>query len=306
MIGFRSSSRPGPASRFPCSAIPNPERHGHPVQVVTDDPAWWDAFARKQPDSSWFRWALTPRSFDRVVSGNDYGLSLQFREQISPPPDRTESFHSAAGGRPRPLPAEQSSDAHVSHRPAVHRRTGRCDGAVSNPRGANVVRHYTLNEDDHDRNKGTSNLPFDGQVGYVAVDCDRAGPHVRLLEARAIASADPTNLGYLCASSFSTGFPGHVRRFNQAYLAVPALPSTIVAQAASDSEVVVREIKTPRHGTYYMVVNTGMRSKPHVTVHLPVRGKVRDLVEHRELEGSLLHLALDSAELRSYHVPPGP
>jgi len=100
--------------------------------------------------------------------------------------------------------------------------------------GLTVVRHYTLNEDDHDRAKGPSNLPFDGQVGYISVDTDRAGPCVRLLEARAVAQADPTNLGYLCASSFSTGSPGHVRRFNQAFLSVPALPSAILKGASSD------------------------------------------------------------------------
>ncbi len=135
--------------------------------------------------------------------------------------------------------------------------------------GLTVVRHYTLNEDDHDRAKGPSNLPFDGQVGYTAVDTDRAGPFVRLLEARAMAAADPTNLGYLCASSFSTGSPGTVRRFNQAFLSVPALPSTIVNGASSDPEVVVREILTPRHGTYYLVVNTSMRPRKDVTVRFP-------------------------------------
>jgi hypothetical protein len=297
---------PWTTEQIPMLRDPDSGAHGHPVQVVTDDPAWWDAFARKQPDSSWFRWALTPRSFERVVSGNDYGLSLQFREQVSPLPDRVESYHSA----PAADPAHYRQSNRVMLTFPIGRLFTVARGDVVEPfrthAGLSVVRHYTLNEDDHDRNKGPSNLPFDGQVGYVAVDSDRAGPHVRLLEARAIASADPTNLGYLCASSFSTGFPGHVRRFNQAYLAVPALRSTIVGQAASDSEVVVREIKTPRHGAYYMVVNTGMQSKQHVTVQLPVRGKVRDLVEHRELGGSLLQLALDSAELRSYHVTPSP
>ena len=104
--------------------------------------------------------------------------------------------------------------------------------------GLTVVRHYTLNEDDHDRAKGPSNLPFDGQVGYTSVDADRAGPFVRLLEARAVAQADPTNLGYLTASGFSTGFPGHMRRFNQAFLSVPALPSTVVN----------RSVQRPRGG----------------------------------------------------------
>jgi hypothetical protein len=170
--------------------------------------------------------------------------------------------------------------------------------------GLIAIRHYTLNEDDHDRKKGASNLPFDGQVGYASVDCDRAGAHVRLLEARAIACADPTNLGYLCASSFSTGFPDRVRRFNEAFLAVPALPSKIVDGASTDPEVVVREIQTSRQGTYYLVVNPSMRSKERVAIRLHAQGAVRDLVDHRDLAGSSLILNLDPAELRSYRVRP--
>ena len=173
-----------------------------------------------------------------------------------------------------------------------------------NGAGLTAIRHYTLNEDDHDRRQGASNLPFDGQVGYVAVDCDRAGPYVRLLEARAVAAADPTHLGYLCASSFSTGFPGHVRRFNQAFLAVPALPSTIVKGASSDPDVVVREIRTSGEGIYYFVVNVSMVPKEHVTVHLPEPGHARDLVAHRDLPDTSMQLDLDPAELRSFRILP--
>lgn len=295
---------PWTSEQIPLLRDPDSGSNGHPVQVVTDDTAWWDAFARKQPGSSWFRWALVPRPFDRVVAGNDYGKSLAFREPISPPPDRTESFHSA----PAADPAHYQTSKRVMQTFPIGRlftvASGELMESYRNRAGLTVVRHYTLNEDDHDRNQGTSHLPFDGQVGYVAADCDRAGPHVRLLEARAVASADPTNLGYLCASSFSTGFPGHVRRFNQAFLAVPALPSRIVLGASSDPEVVVREIKTPREELYYYVVNTSMQPKRQVIIRLPGAGNTRDLVEHRDFESSSLRLNLDSAELRSYRVRP--
>ena len=236
-------------------------KNGHPVQMVTDDPQWWESLARKQPDTSWFRWALVPTSFDKVVRDNTYALSLGFRERISPLPDRTESFHSA--------PAADPAEYRESRRVMLTYPIGRLFTVARSElmesyrtaAGLTVVCHYTLNEDDHDRAKGPSNLPFDGQVGYIAVDTDRAGPFVRLLEARAIAAADPTNLGYLCASSFSTGSPGYVRSFNQAFLSVPALPSTILNGASSDREVVVRQIPTPHQGTYFLVVNTSMRPR---------------------------------------------
>jgi hypothetical protein len=139
-------------------------------------------------------------------------------------------------------------------------------------------------------------------VGYVSVDVDRAGPHVRLMEARAVAAADPTNLGMLCGSAFSTGFPDHVRRFNAAFLALPALPSEVVPGAADHADVVVRQIRTPKDGTYFLVVNTSMKDvKTRVTV--PGKGTLRDLVARKVLsDRSVLELALHSGELRSYRV----
>ena len=279
-------------------------QNGHPVQIVTDDPAWWESLARKQPEASWFRWALVPTAFDKVIRDNSYSQSLGFRERISPPPDRTELFHSApAADPPRYRDGPRLMLTYPIGRLFTVARADLMDRYRTGA-GLTVVRHYTLNEDDHDRAKGPSNLPFDGQVGYVAVDTDRAGPFVRLLEARAVAQADPTNLGYLCASSFSTGSPEYVRRFNQAFLSVPALPSSILKDASSDPEVVVREIPTPHHGTYYLVINTSMRAAKSLTLHLPARGTVRDLVEHCDLERTTLQRDMDPGELRSYRVVP--
>ena len=245
-----------------------------------------------------------PSAFDKVIRDNSYALSLGFRERISPPPARTESFHSAPEADP---PQHRDSPRVMLTFPIGRLFTvARADllDRYRTGAGLTVVRHYTLNEDNHDRAKGPSSLPFDGQVGYISVDADRAGPFVRLLEARAVAQADPTNLGYLCASSFSTGSPGYVRGFNQAFLSVPALPSAILKGASSDPEVVVREIPTPHHGTYYLVVNTSMRPAKGLSVHLPARGTVRDLVEHYDLKGTPLQLDMDPGELRSYRVLP--
>jgi hypothetical protein len=295
------TSEPVPMLRDPASG-----RSGHPVQITTDDPAWWDAFARRQPDSSWWRWALVPKSYDAVVEGNDYGLSLAFRELIGPAPGREEPYHSAPNGDPEryhELPGViltfPSGRLFTVARPDLLDHFRARDGLA-------LVRHYPLNEDDHDRTKGPSGVPLDGQLGYLAVDVDRAGPYVRLLEARAVAAADPWYLGALCASSYSTGFPDAVRRFNEAFLAVPALPSTVKTGATSDPAVVVREVTTPRHGSYYYVVNTAMHPKRGVTVRLASRGAVRDLVAHSSIvAGSgALRLDLEPGELRSYLAEP--
>ena len=295
---------PWNTEQIPMLRDPGSGQNGHPVQIVTDDPPWWEALARKQPDSSWFRWALVPTSFEKVVRDNSYALSLGFRERISAPPDRTEQFHSAPGADP--LQYRDSSRVMLTYPIGRLFTVARADlmDQYRTGAGLTVVRHYTLNEDNHDRTKGPSSLPFDGQLGYISVDADRAGPFVRLLEARAVAQADPTNLGYLCASSFSTGFPGYVRRFNQAFLSVPALPSTVVKGASSHPEVVVREIHTPRHGTYYLVINTMMRPAKSLTVHLPARGTVRDLVAHRDMKGTKLQLEMEPGELLTYRVLP--
>ena len=41
-----------------------------------------------------------------------------------------------------------------------------------------------------------------------------------------------------------------------------------------------------------------------MTVHLPARGTVRDLVEHYDLKGTPLQLDMVPGELRSYRVLP--
>ncbi len=293
---------PWTSEAVPMLRLPASGQHGHPAQVTTDDPAWWDAFAKKQ--DGWFRWALAPTSLDDVVKGSYYGHSLEFRDLVSPLPWRHEPFHSA----PHADPDRYRDRVGVMMTFPIGRlfTVAREDlfDRYRTQSGLTMVRHFTLNEDNHDRAKGKSDLPFDGQVGYVCVDVDRAGPHVRLLEARAVANGDPRNIGYLCGSSFSTGFPDYVRRFNQAFLAVPALPSTIVAGASKDREVVVREIKTPSQGTYYFVVNTSLNAKANVEVNFPAAGAVRDLVGRRDLANSSFTLDLHSGELRSYRVIP--
>ena len=147
---------------------------------------------------------------------------------------------------------------------------------------------HVIIDDDHDRSKGTSTLPFDGQVGYVAVDSDRAGPHVRLLDAGRSPAQIPRSRLPLRLELLHW-VSGYVRRFNQAFLAVPRF-------AGRSWRAIERPRgggagnQDPAPGNLYLVVNTSMRSKQGVTVHLSARGTVRDLVEHRDLMGSPLRL----------------
>jgi hypothetical protein len=90
-----------------------------------------------------------------------------------------------------------------------------------------------------------------------------------------MAKGDPVNLGYLMGSVYTRGFPAPVREFNLNFLALPALPSKIVAGASSDPEVTVREIDCSKQGqgTYYAIVHTGRTPKANVAITLPKGAK---------------------------------
>ena len=153
------------------------------------------------------------------------------------------------------------------------------------PAGLTVVRHYALNE----------NMMFDenGQelVGYFIADIERAGPYSMMAEAMAVANGDPTQIGYLTGGNFGRGFPLYVRDFNANFLALPALPSTVLPQAADHPKVVVRAIRTPEHGTYLAIVNTGCHEAvTHVLV--PGKGKVVRLASNTELVAGNGRIAL--------------
>ncbi len=294
---------PWPGEPVPLLRDPKSGPAGHPVQITTDDPAWWEALARQQSGESWFRWALVPTSFKTVTEGGYYARSLNFRPPISNPPERAEEYHAAPNGDPERYRAAP----HVMLTYPVGRLFTVADSALlesyRSQAGMSVVHHYTLNEDNPSDHGFPG--PFGGLVGYACVDVDRAGPHALLQEARAVALADPINIGWLCGSIYSTGFPEYVRRFNQTYLALPALPSRLLPGAASDPEVVVREIRTATQGNWYAVVNTALVGKTGVKIALPTKGPVRDLVDSVKRSGPVLNLDLDPGELRSYHAAVG-
>jgi len=279
-----------------CDAVPILHQEGKDnAGVVTDDPVWWKNFTERVSDP-YYKEHLLPTNFNTVLRENFYGAVL--KEQV-PIKGSLEEFHAAPVADPEHY--KNVEDVMMTY------PMGRLF-TVSNPQpledfraasGLTVVRDYPLNEDPM-----PTFSPFDQLLGYTAVDTDHAGSNLMLQQARAVAYGDPRNIAYHCASSFSTGFPEIMRRFDQAFLAVPALPSKKLEDASSDPEVVVREIPTPKNGTYYYVVNTSMQGKTGVTVKFPAPGSVVNLVTGEKQAGHTLTLNLDAAELQSYQVNP--
>lgn len=153
--------------------------------------------------------------------------------------------------------------------------------------GLAMVRHHTLNE----------NMMFDkngqAKLGYFVADVERAGPACMQAEAVAVANGDPTMIGYLVGCNFGRGFPQYVRDFNANFLALPALPSVRLEGACADRDVVVRTIKTDKHGTYVAIVNTAPTAKAGVTVNLRTSGVPHPLADGQGVRVSDGIVAMD-------------
>jgi hypothetical protein len=165
------------------------------------------------------------------------------------------------------------------------------------PQGLAIIRHYSLNE----------NMMFDKAdkniLGYFVADVEQAGPYCMMREALAMANGDPTMIGYLVGCNFGRGFPVYVRNFNANFLALPARPSRIVSSAASDPEVVVRQIDTKEYGTWVAVVNTSLESKQGVSIAMP-SGLVTDAVSGEDVSapGGRITLDMYPCQLRSFRI----
>lgn len=144
--------------------------------------------------------------------------------------------------------------------------------------GQTLIRHYGLNENNltkfvRDENYAPKKnekgeLMRERLCGYAIHDSERAGRACMQSEVYAMANGNPFNIGYLIGSTFTRGFPGPVREFNRNFLALPALPSEVVANACADKEVVLRKIATEKDGTYFALVHTGDTAKT-VDVRFP-------------------------------------
>lgn len=169
--------------------------------------------------------------------------------------------------------------------------------AFRGPSGLAVVRHYTLNE----------HMMYDANdkphLGYFVADVEKAGPYCMMAEAVAMANGDPTHIGYLVGGNFARGFPEYARNFNTAFLSLPALPSKVI-KASSSPEVVVREITTASHGTYYAVVHVGMKPKSAVKLTLPAKGAVTNAATGEPVKavGGTVTLSMYPYQLIALHV----
>ena len=271
---------------------PGVEFADYEPRFITDDPKFWAPLLKeKEPKADAKPVALiTPQEV--AAQG------LYLKGLLSPP--QTWGGWEWNYANPPADPATYKGDAGILMTHGFN-----CAYTVASPatfeafRNGNrlaMTRFYSLNEnmmnDKSDKEK----------LGYFVADMELAGPYCMLAEARAIANGDPTDIGYLSGNNFERGFPRYARAFNTAFLSLPALPSVVVANAASDSEVVVRQITTPK-GTYYAVVNTGLTAKKAVKIKLPKGGAVLDAATRKAVgQGSEVTVDLYPCELQAWWV----
>jgi len=296
LVGLRDHLRgkavPGAAVLFTASAAePGPSVGGWGGKVVTDDVELWKRLLSAPGHKKRSAVGYAPT----VAAGEHLKACLR----LPPTWGQWEWQHSA----PPPDPARYRKTPGVVMTYPFNRAytvaSREAFDAFRGPGGLAVIRHYPLNEN-----------TMDSKLGYFVSDVERAGPYCMLAEARAVARGDPRYIGYLSSSSFNRGFPEHVRRFNAAFLALPALPSRLLPGASGDPGIVVREIRTERHGTWLAVVNTGLGKKKDVAIGLPAAavrgGRVTDAAtgEAVQTRRGALTLTLGPCELRSFHIAP--
>lgn len=259
--------------------------------VVTDNFPLWEKILG---DETHYKF-IKPYAFAEVVSRNMHARGLatfhenwaKWEMSHASPPNDPENYRDADGV----LLTYTYNRLYTVSSPAAL-------ADYRTKRGLAAVRHYSLNE--HELNVGKEE-----PLGYFIADVERAGPYCMMAEARAVAHGDPWYLGSLAGNSNHRGFPEHVRRFHAAFLALPALPSEVLPDAAGDPEVVVRAIRTPKHGTWLAVANTGFGAKEGVAITLPTPGRVEDAATGQPVaaEGGKLTLSLGPAELRALRIP---
>ena len=257
--------------------------------VVNQDMATWEKILS---DASKYPW-VKPYDFRDVV---DKDMHLRGLQSFAENWDKWEMAHATPPDDPQTYQDGDGVLLSYTYNRLYTVSSSRPLDAYRTKSGLAIMRHYSLNENE-------MNVGNDEILGYFVCDVERAGPYSMMAEARAVAYGDPYYLGSLTGNSNNRGFPRYVRRFHAAFLALPALPSSVVPDAASDPEVVVRAIPTAEHGTYVAIVNTGFQSKQDVLVTLPP-GTIHDAVSGEQLaatEGKLT-LRLDPAELRTLRI----
>ncbi|MBU0716081.1 MAG: hypothetical protein KJ964_12055 [Verrucomicrobia bacterium] len=119
---------------------------------------------------------------------------------------------------------------------------------------------------------------------------EHAGPFCMMEEVLSMANADPLFIMENKCEPLERGFPQYARAFAAAYLALPAMPSEILADAVEpqDKEIIVRQYKTD-YGTYLAVINRAFDLKERkitVTVKVPSAdvASVLDLVTGKPVD----------------------
>ncbi|HCE46670.1 MAG TPA: hypothetical protein DET40_24240 [Lentisphaeria bacterium] len=255
--------------------------------IVTDDVELWKTAMAK------YKKKCTPVSYEQVVKDNLYGKEIL--TPIGGTWGEWEWQHSTPGADPANFKAKDGTMVSYSFNRLYTVAVPEALDSYRSGDGLAIIRHYTLNE----------NMMTDKNdkeiMGYFCSDLDRAGPYCMLAEARAVANGDPRYIGYLNGNTMARGFPQYVRAFNAAFLALPALPSKVVENAASDPEVVVREIPAGKDGSYLAVVNTGFNPKKDVVINIPKCTKLVDSVTGAELKmaDGKLTVSMYPGELRA-------
>jgi len=295
-IGEYLRARVGPAQAVlftPWAGASGPSWPGRFTQVVTDDPGPWDGQldSGRGPVARTARWA-TVVAEDRHLKG-----------AIAWPEVSGDSELRFAAPRADPEHWRETPGLFLTY-PFSRRYAVESATAFEAFRGADGLAAVRF----HPRNEGIDG----GLLGGVAPDMERSGPFCMLEEAHALANGDPVMLGSLAGDVSTRAFPEYVRRFNAAYLALPALPSSRLMDACPDREIVVRSIRVEGKGTWLAVVNLGFADKPAVAITLPEDGTVTDSVTGADLTWSVsrtgqqarLTLAMGPCELKAIRLQP--
>jgi hypothetical protein len=252
-------------------------------RIITDRPELWQPVVERPEHQRSNRGPMVPWTVEHVVANGWYLQAL-----TSPGLNwgDWEVHHSRPADDPRRY--QDTEGVLLTH--AFNRNytvaSPETFNAYRTPSGLAIIRHYALNEnmmvDKEDKNL----------LGYFVADIERAGPYCMMAEVLAMAHGDPTMIGYLVGNNYGRGFPEYVRQFNAHFLALPALPSTVVAGAASDPEVIVRRIDTAEHGCWIALINTSLHGKQQLTITLP-DGPWQDAVTGQELETKEGRICID-------------
>ncbi len=288
-----------------------------PLDLVTDDPAWWSSYANNLAvtgDNEWFKWQWKGTLPAVALSQRIHSNGLRFFRK--PYQLWANGWPELGHSTPPADPQNYQSDSGLAMTLSFGNGLYTVDDAAllneyNNSAGASLVHHFPLNEDDgngFENNTCTTLRPiklsdaFDAKFGYLSVAVERSEWYSTLAEARALANGNPINIGYLEPSSMSRGFPAYVRRFNQALLSLPALPMTTVTGISSNSQVVVRRINSAS-GTYYAVINPTMQRQSALTLTFAGASTVRDLLKQADYASAKLLIDLYPGEVRTFLVP---